>query len=46
MRVVNGARRIVLLVLLLAEVDGVLLVVRTDVGRHGFFIEVDGRWRW
>lgn len=44
--VVNGVRRMVLLVLLLVEGDGWLLLEeeeRTDVGRHGCFVEVEGR---
>lgn len=41
---VNGVRRMVLL-LLLTEVDGVLVEERTDVGRHGSFVEVEERWR-
>lgn len=42
--VVNGVRRMVLLVLLLEE-DGWWSVEEemTDVGRHGCFVEVDGR---
>jgi len=42
--VVNGARRMVLLVLLPAEADGWLVEGEesTDVGRHGCFVEVEG----